>query len=250
MDLENKYGTLEVQKELLHLLNLFDIFCSQKGISYSLSGGTLLGAIRENGFIPWDDDLDVMLDRKNYQHLVTELNNCEDLYISYSYWIYRITLRDKEGEFSYMPTLDVFVIDNVPDFFLLKKSKLFLIKILQGMMKTTPDYKKYGFGGKIMSFITHCMGYFFSENRKRDLYNRISMVGDGHKSKCVTCYNTLYKYLHLEYNADLMDKIVKHRFENINVSIISEYDHYLSTQYGDYMNPPIKAERVPQHMKN
>ena len=70
MDTRNEYGTLEIQKELLNLLRVFHKFCQDNNIQYSLAWGSLLGAIRHKGFIPWDDDLDVMMDRKNYNKFV------------------------------------------------------------------------------------------------------------------------------------------------------------------------------------
>jgi len=68
MDTENKYGTLEKQKKLLKLLKVFDSFCEEKGVRYSLAGGSLLGAIRHDGMIPWDDDL-------SYGAVVLQTNN-------------------------------------------------------------------------------------------------------------------------------------------------------------------------------
>ena len=56
-----------IQEELRVLLEYFHKLCAENGISYSLHGGTLLGAIREKGFIAWDDDADVTMDRANYE---------------------------------------------------------------------------------------------------------------------------------------------------------------------------------------
>ena len=70
------YGTAPYQKELLQLIKDLDAFCEQNGIRYSLAGGTLIGAIRHNGFIPWDDDLDIMLDRDNYNRFLKAVNAC------------------------------------------------------------------------------------------------------------------------------------------------------------------------------
>ena len=51
--------TKELHKEMLLLLKKFDELCTANDIKYSLHGGTLLGAVREKGFIPWDDDIDI-----------------------------------------------------------------------------------------------------------------------------------------------------------------------------------------------
>ena len=71
MDVNNEYGTLEMQKRLLILLERFHQFCVMNAIQYSLDWGSLLGAIRHKGFIPWDNDLDIMVDRNNYYKLTT-----------------------------------------------------------------------------------------------------------------------------------------------------------------------------------
>lgn len=62
------FFTLEdMQRESLRILKLFASFCDEFGIRYSLAGGTLLGAVRHGGFIPWDEDVDVMLPRPDYE---------------------------------------------------------------------------------------------------------------------------------------------------------------------------------------
>ena len=69
--MELKYLTLaELQGELLKLLLRFDAFCKERGLRYSLDSGTLLGAVRHKGFIPWDDDVDVDMPRPDYERLM------------------------------------------------------------------------------------------------------------------------------------------------------------------------------------
>lgn len=61
----------EVQQELLVLLNVFDSFAKEHELRYSLDAGTLLGAVRHKGFIPWDDDLDVIMPRPDFEKMLT-----------------------------------------------------------------------------------------------------------------------------------------------------------------------------------
>lgn len=60
----------EIQEEELKILISFDSFCKRHNLMYSLAGGTLLGAVRHKGFIPWDDDIDVSLSRIDYKKLL------------------------------------------------------------------------------------------------------------------------------------------------------------------------------------
>lgn len=67
----------EIKQEELRILCSFDAFCKEHGLQYSLAFGTLLGAVRHQGFIPWDDDIDVCMPRPDYENLLAygnELN--------------------------------------------------------------------------------------------------------------------------------------------------------------------------------
>ena len=64
-----------IQNEILEIFKEFLRFCNENNIEYSLCGGTMLGAIRHEGFIPWDDDLDIYVSRKNIIFLSDKNNN-------------------------------------------------------------------------------------------------------------------------------------------------------------------------------
>ena len=76
-DLNDNYGILELQNKILEIALYLDKFCKEHGIIYYLMGGSALGAMRHQGFIPWDDDLDVFMDYKNYQKFIS----CAEKYL-------------------------------------------------------------------------------------------------------------------------------------------------------------------------
>jgi lipopolysaccharide cholinephosphotransferase len=63
-------STVDIQNKILEIAVYFDEFCKENDITYYLMGGSALGAMRHQGFIPWDDDLDVFMDFQNYSHLI------------------------------------------------------------------------------------------------------------------------------------------------------------------------------------
>ena len=65
----------ELKKIQLGLLNALDDYCVQNDLTYYLAYGTLIGAIRHKGYIPWDDDIDVMMPREDYNKFIANFNN-------------------------------------------------------------------------------------------------------------------------------------------------------------------------------
>ena len=81
----------------MDILSYIDVVCKKYNIKYSISGGTLIGAIRHKGFIPWDDDIDIMLTRSDYDHLVNAMINEYDK----GNIKYRLVTHDIDREFLY-----------------------------------------------------------------------------------------------------------------------------------------------------
>lgn len=250
MDSENKYGTLNAQKGLLELLKEFHPFCIQNDIRYSLAYGSLLGAIRHNGFIPWDDDLDVFVDRDNYNRLMKSLVNSDSLYVEWknarTLWVDRVRMKsEKHDEFE--PTIDILILDNVPEANIIRKIKLLLILILQGMLKFRLRLEKGSIAMKTCKIITFYLGRLFPTIWKKKWYRKVCQIGNSKHSQLVANYNGEYSDLKRCYTSEMMDHIIEHDFEDTKAYIVEDYDMCLTTQFGDYMTPPKECDRKPIH---
>lgn len=252
MDINNKYGTLEVQKALMILLQRFDELCQSEGIKYSLDSGSLLGAVRHKGFIPWDDDLDVILDRENYNNLLRVIDKAPSLMVERitgnALWVDRIRLQGKTIN-GFAPTLDIFILDNVPEIKWKALFKKYTIFMLQGMLKPHLSLKKGTLTMKTCSLVTYLMGLLFPRKVKYKWYNMASQWWDKDKCTYGSCYNYTFKGIGKLFPTDALKRIIRVPFENIEVPIMEDYDVILSSIYGDYMTPPKEMERIPKHMK-
>ena len=246
----DKYGVKKRQKKLLDMLKELDAFFSQNGIKYSLCAGTLLGAVRHNGFIPWDDDIDIMVDRENYTKIINlfKENNDTKFSLNRILWIYRIQGKDDKTNGLKTETIDIFVFDTVPDNALLRKFKLFAMKTMQGMLKTDIDYSNVSVFYKICLWGTHILGKLFTYNFKFKMYDKLARLGNDKEGRYLGSYFSPFKNLKLLYSKTLMDNIIMHEFEDTVMPIVAEYDSYLVAQYGDYMTPPKESDRVSEHM--
>ncbi len=247
-ELSRQYGTEKRQQELLDILKDVDVIFRQNHIVYSLSGGSLIGALRHQGFIPWDDDVDIMLDRADFDRacaLMSE-DRPDCVYgLRREHWVYRIHRKDSRDPDD--AAIDLFAVDHCPDSALMRKLKVFLIKTLQGMLKPVVREEGKSFLYRLCLRVTHIMGLPFSSETKFRWYDAVSRIGNKKPTQYVGIYDDPFKNLHLRYVSTLMDRVEPHVFEDTELPITAEYDNYLTTQFGDYMTPPPEAERVSPH---
>lgn len=252
MDLSNKYGTLEVQRQLLLLLKQFHSFCVDNDIKYSLAWGSLLGAIRHKGFIPWDDDLDIMVDRRNCEKIRKAIRQSSLFSIERekrALWIEKVRMLNSVNIGNYPPTLDIFIIDNAPDGKWARKFRWLFLLFFQGMMKKNPNFRRGNIIYRSASLITYLLGHFFSSNFKICIYEKMMQLSNKQQTKKKASYNTVFEDLHKLYENDVMDHIILAPFEDTEVYITAGYHQCLIDMFGnDYMTPPPLEKRIPIHV--
>lgn len=255
MDINNQYGTLEIQKRLLVLLKVFHSFCIANDIHYSLDWGSLLGAVRHKGFIPWDDDIDIMVDRDNYQKIISLIGRSEQLMIDdgspESLWIKRVRFSNEESYGGYPPTIDILVMDNAPDGTLARKLRLYETLFMQGMLKVNPNFGKGNILYRIGTVITYCVGKLFPRKMKLRWYDGLAQRSNHKSVKNLTSYFEEFSCLGRYYYKDLLDNIVLVEFEDTEVYAVRDSHECLCIQFGqNYMTPPKENERMPRHQSN
>ena len=251
MDKDNQYGVLDQQKKLLEFFRRFHSFCIENDIKYSLDWGSLLGAIREKGFIPWDDDIDIMVDRANYNKILRciESDNSLLFTIVTTLWISRIRLSQEKDSNSYPLTIDILVMDNAPENEINRKWRVLLIKILQGTLKGKPKsigkFKNVGVIVRTIAMIIYYLGLPFSHSRKMRWYDKLAQLSNKKNTREITSYYEEYSCLGKYYPKNLLDEMILVPFEDMEAYVVKKYHNCLITQFGlDYMTP-IKTR--PNH---
>lgn len=250
MDIDNKYGMRDMHVKLLDMLFDFNNICKENGIIYSLGFGSMLGAVRDHGIIPWDDDIDVIIDRENYAKLQEAVDKSSKFILErenrYTLWVPRFRYREKNLKFGNKLTIDVFLLDYVPNREFTAKAKMLAIFALQGMIKPHLNLKKGNLLQKIASVVTYILGFFFPLSLKFRIFNKIA-VYPNYSNKCA-CYTAEFAYVKNRFDCRLLEETIEMDFDGRMVPVSKFYNSYLTTIYGDYMTPPKLSDRIPKHL--
>ena len=241
----------EAQKKLLKLLECIDNICNQNNIKYSLHAGTLLGAIRHGGFIPWDDDADIAMLREDFDlfyKVFNENSNGRYLIEREELWVWR--LKEINGIKDNNAQIDIFIIDNTPSNTMLFRFQLIILKMLQGMLKNKIHCEDKSIFENTLQLITYSIGKAIKYETKIRWYDLISKLGNRQKSHSNNVFisNEQYRYIGNTLKSKSVKKFIKIEFNNLNLSIMDGWEECLTKWYGEgYMELPPVEKRIPEH---
>lgn len=242
---DKDYGLEELHRELLKALNVVDRICRDNEIHYSLHGGTLIGAVRNGRLIPWDDDLDISMTRKNLNKFRKACENDNGGYYlnEIDTWVPRFA---KRGSNIF---IDVFTWDYISEAKISQKIKINLLRVLQGALKRNIDYTKYSRKNRVLLYITHIAGIPFARDQKVKAYKYIAEKWFVGKRRKVFRSDDTFEYLALITSSEYIKKYKTITLENNRYMVFSDYEKYLVQTYGeDYLIPPDIEERHPEHV--
>ena len=248
----------EIKEVELGVMDYIHNICKEKGINYSLAYGSLLGAVRHKGFIPWDDDLDIALKRDEYDKLyqaILEDNNSIYKVVSwendsrYPYPFYRVYDSRTVYENNYIQNdielgicVDVFPFDDYKD---VNKE---ITKL--DMYRRLSVYTLYGIRNKeagIKNIIRYLMLVVFRLTRVKTWNKKLNDCSRVSVNSEYIDYLMESKKYSTKLDAKALDEVVECRFEDRVYNIPKDYDHILTTIYGsDYMEIPPLEKRI-QH---
>jgi len=242
----------EKQMAILEILRDIDRVCRNNSIKYSLGYGTLIGAIRHKGFIPWDDDADLLMERSEFERFSIAYNkekgtNYQFKTILWVPRIFEVRSENHSGIHGENPTVDIFILDRLPKSRMKRKLKILTLKFLQGTLKRNVDYSRYNWKGKILTFATSIVGRIFTEDWKLQKYKAISKWGSEESSNLMSVTNSMFSSLRYSFSQSIVESYTEKPFEGIKLLVLIGYDEFLTTVYGDYMTPPPLEERVSSH---
>lgn len=252
----------ELQLTQVEMLDEIVRICDENNLTYFLIGGTLLGAVRHNGFIPWDDDLDIAMPRNDYNKFIeickAELK--ENYYLhsiesDNKYWVSFIKLRkyntifepiqdstiDSEYKGVYV---DIFPLDNA------RKEKSLLQDIQAYAVKglTSAQYRRRGatmitrtpLGVKLLMVLLKPFSYKSISN----LITNIMSINKNDKSEYFVNLGSFINYRKQTIKKNIYYPAKKIEFEGKEYSVPNDWDYVLKRLYGNYMEIPPLEKRI------
>ena len=261
--------SLQEQKQIMmNLLLEFTTFCDDHHLTYFLTGGTLLGAIRHKGFIPWDDDIDVGMPRSDYEKFVQLYNsekknenydfycleNYEDIYVPSGKLVDNRTVLEEAVESDIMMGIyiDIFPLDNVGN--TLEEAKAIFQETIQIRQKIdVQNWKIIKERAWYKNVIIYIIKLFSPKGKRKELLHHLDEVCRKYESDNMTNY---VGFICAAHNGE-KEILKKEWFEEYKLTPFEEYEFKVPVHYDEiltgfynenYMELPPENKRKSHHM--
>ena len=248
----------KLQNIIFYISDEVKKICEKNEIQYSLDGGSLLGAIRHKGFIPWDDDFDLAMKREEYNKFIkvcsTELNNniflleTSDNTEKHPFEFAKVHLKNTEiiEDFSQKVDvnhgifIDIFPYYNLPDNVLSKIVYLFLNHLLKNMIWVKCGYGTESYKNKMRYKIIKVISNPFSIKVLKKLRKKI--LNHYNNKRTQECFTA--DYPHTKLKNVWFEEYTNYLFENTYFQGFKDAQKYLTKLYGDFMTLPPVNKRI------
>ena len=252
---EDTWGILPLQNCILQIAQYIDSVCRDNDIDYCLMGGSALGAVRHNGFIPWDDDLDIFMTADNYElfravflsngdkdhYYLQELGKCGDMIVSAK--LRKNNTKLIEPVYSGMDIhqgvfVDIFILHNSPSGIVQRYWQYIWARyiVIKGLSN-----RNLVRGAYLRRFL---LGVFRLFPKRFLLSYALSQVYK-YRNDDSACYCHLLGRAGIKkgtYLKKYFKKPIRHKFEEIELNVPFDAHGYLKDRFGDYMKLPSQVE--------
>ena len=257
--LEKNTEIKQAQEVMLGLLKVFASICEKHNLTYWLDGGTLLGAVRHKGFIPWDDDVDVGMIRKDYEKFLqiaeSELDSkycIQTRENDHNFGKYSAKVRKRGTIFPETGSeklkergifVDVYPFDYT-DNNIIKANKH--VNIARKLLRLLRFIQTKDRRGSCVKRVLHTLAAFcLPEKRLEKTYISYCKKYSNSNTAYITCFSyRMARDRNLIFAIDEMIPVRRIRFENKELLIMNNPDYYLKIMYNDYMALPPEDQRV------
>ena len=263
----------EIQLYLLEILKSVDAFCVNEGIRYSMAYGTLLGAVRHKGFIPWDDDIDLLMPRPDYERFVSSFGKepgsryhclCHKTGVKGDRFIHFFSkvedvktksIQGKGAEYDFGLNIDVFPMDGISGESseiekILKKTRYYRRLLFWNYVRL--DYKGTSLPRRIAKIFA--VAYARSVGARKCKEKILKLAAETPYESAEFVLDVVadeHRLMHVHGKAipkAEYEKSTKVCFEGHSFDAMQDYDAYLKFYYGDYMTLPPADKQVGHEM--